>query len=228
MAYTDTQHTHKRLAGLTGVALVHIALAMGLAAGLTIKYTQAPPEPRLKGTNVKFEIPPPPPVEEDIPEPTPSTDTADTTPSVPDTIIDLARSADFDVFDELPTIRDVPRVDTSVLERGNLRLPDPPPTFTPRDPVPRNGPLGWLSNADYPRRALQRGWEGDLTYALAVGKDGKVDDCRVINSTGHDILDRTACDIIKSKARFDPATDRTGAEVSGTYRGAVTWSIPGN
>ena len=39
-------------------------------------------------------------------------------------------------------------------------------------------------------------------------------------------LDAATCDKLARRAKFDPASDETGAAVPGTYTGAVRWQIP--
>jgi protein TonB len=221
MAYLDPQHTHKRLAGVTGVALVHIALALGLAAGLTIKYTK----PVILDDPVTFDVPPPPPppIDEDIPDTQPVTETTNVvTPPVADPVFNLAQLPTDNLLDDFPPFEPTVKL---VAPIGDI-VPVEPPAFTPRAAVPRNGPLGWVTNNDYPQIALRRGWEGDLTYALDVGADGRVDDCRIVNSSGRQTLDDVACRMITRRARFDPATNSSGDAIAGTYRGAVSWMIP--
>ena len=118
------------------------------------------------------------------------------------------------------------RIVPTVPDRGPITQPDPIPTFTPRGPVPANGPAGWVTNNDYPSRALTRELEGDVIYAIEVDARGRALDCRITSSSGHGVLDDATCRLIQRRARFDPATDRNGADVSGTYRGSVSWVIP--
>ena len=228
MAYTDTGHTHKKLAGGTGVALVHIALAFGLAAGLTITYVAPPEDPGLKGGTVYVQLPPPPPpVDRVEPDDTVTPQPVDQyiPPASPPVDFDFKRSDPVQLADLDIPIRPLDRVGTDMLGSGNITDPVQP-IYRPTDPVPTNGPQGWVSTNDYPRRALTRGWEGDLTYALDVGANGGVQRCRITSSTGYDILDRTTCDVIERRARFEPATDSSGNAVFGTFRGKVSWLIP--
>lgn len=224
MAYLDQQDPRKKLAGASMVVLVHVGLAFGLAAGLAVTYTAPPVEPPLTGTTVLVHVPPPEP---DAPEPTATTSPRNVTiftPQPPITITDAG---------PLQTTFDPPAddlIDRIVIPAGGggavVRPPDPIPTITPRAPRPANGPTGWVTNADYPGRALSRGWEGDVGYALDIGANGRVEQCRVLASSGHEVLDTTACRMIERRARFDPATDHNGARVAGSWRGTVSWTIP--
>lgn len=224
MAYLEQNHSHKRLAGVTGVALVHIALAIGLTAGLTITYVEDTVIREFGGEQIP--IPPtPPPTDTPTPQPSPTAQTRTTAPIPP---IPLPTSS------PIPHTPKDPPTGTSqtggeTTEGPPLPLPTPQPpqpTYTPRPPVPANGPAGWVTNDDYPRVALTREYEGTVAYQVEVSADGRVQACRIASSSGHEVLDQAACRRIQQRARFRPATDRSGAEVAGTYRGSVSWEIP--
>lgn len=224
MAYLDRQDPHKKLAGASMVVLVHVGLAFGLAAGLTITYTQPPVEPPLTGSTVLVDVPPPLP---DVPAPAPTTSPRDVTIFVPETITTFSDTNAVDTTSMLSSDDLVDRIVSPGTGGGAVvRPPDPVPTITPRNPRPANGPAGWVTNADYPSRALTRGWQGDVGYVLAVNAAGQVESCRITASSGHDVLDTAACRMIERRARFDPATDNSGARVVGTWRGTVSWTIP--
>ncbi len=217
MAYLDQDqgHVHKRLAGITGVALIHIALAFGLAAGLTIKYTLPPDEPTIIGLPVN--TPPPPPD-----EPAPSDPDLTLAPPVSAPLPPVSLGPP-PVIHIAPTIPQPPEV---IRVPEILTIPEPRPSFAAVRPEPRNGPGGWVTTRDYPRVALVRGWEGTARYAVEVNLAGRVTDCRITSSTGHEVLDDATCRYITRRARFDPARNTSGEEVSGTFTGAVTWQIP--
>lgn len=222
MAYLDTQHAHKRLAGVTGVALIHIALAVGLVAGLTVKGF-APTDPPII-TGHQFPLPEPPPPE-DVPPPETAqpNETASTPPVASTPPIVLGPPPVFELTSEIPPFMPVIKIPEPRLAPA---VESSPPAFTPRGPLPRNGPTGWVTTNDYPTRALHRGWEGTVDYALEIGTNGRVEECRILSNTGHEVLGEATCRWVERRARFDAATDGTGAEVTGSYRGAVTWQIP--
>ena len=227
MAYLDhnpsNRHNHSRIAGATGVALVHVALAVGLVSGLTIKVFNPPED----GPLITFDTDPEvtPPDTRTPPDATPATPTT-TAPFIPTAPIDINQKLPVETVIDFPPERDVVRIVDTLPDHGPISQPDPIPTFTPRGPVPANGPAGWVTNNDYPRSALTRGFEGEVTYAIAVDPRGRALDCRIVGSSGHDVLDGATCRLIQRRARFDPATDRNGADVTGTYRGSVSWVIP--
>ena len=102
-------------------------------------------------------------------------------------------------------------------------LPPPPPDPTP--PKPRRRP-GRITNNDYPRRALVDEAEGSVAYRLVIGTNGRVSSCELTRPSGNSALDDATCRLIARRARFEPATDETGAKVLGTFTGSVQWQIP--
>ena len=226
MAYLEHDHTHRRIAGITGVALVHLVLALGLTAGLTIKEIIIEDDPPIKTTFIPL---PPLPQTTETPEPTfeqKIIDVPETAPLSPISVTTSSRTVEVTPLDPAFPL-------DTVIDQGRLVAPPQPantpparPVFSPRSPAPANGPAGWVTTEDYPRLALTRGWEGSLTYQLDISPAGRVEDCRVTSSSGFDILDQAACRQITRRARFRPGMDQHGAEVAGTYRGSVTWQIP--
>lgn len=225
MAYLDHNHSHKRLAGVTGVALVHVVLALGLTAGLAINYVKEDAPPIVVATFTPAPLPTP----TDTPEPTERAEDPIVLPTAPDRPVDLNDPP------PLPPVPDDLPGDATTHTGGTLiELPPPtlplqpsgPPLVAPRGPVPANGPTGWVTTNDYPRIALTREYEGTVRYQVEVGANGRVQLCQVVASSGHDLLDREACEKIERRARFRPATDRYGEQVPSTYRGSVSWQIP--
>lgn len=92
---------------------------------------------------------------------------------------------------------------------------------------PATDPSTWVRSDDYPKAELNRGINGATGFRLLVSKDGSVDDCEVIASSGSDALDATACALLKVRARFIPAHDATGHRIAFVYSSKVVWQIPG-
>jgi TonB family protein len=103
--------------------------------------------------------------------------------------------------------------------------PDKPESF-PAPPAPSLPPGTWVETSDYPPEALRNDEEGTTHFVLAVSEDGKVEDCKVVTSSGHQALDDATCTLIQQRARFRPAFDKDGNKVAGTYATAVVWKIP--
>lgn len=60
----------------------------------------------------------------------------------------------------------------------------------------------------YPRLALERGWEGIAEVKLTIGADGQVREAVIGVSSGHELLDREAVDMVRKAA---PLTEITAA-----------------
>lgn len=98
--------------------------------------------------------------------------------------------------------------------------PPPPPTVTPPRAI-----AGSITHADYPAEALREEASGTTRVRLSVTPEGTVSGCTVIASAGHAALDSTACQLLTTRFRFSPATER-GRPVAGSYQTAVRWSLP--
>jgi protein TonB len=51
-----------------------------------------------------------------------------------------------------------------------------------------------------PRAALENGWDGISEIKLTIGENGRIREAIVSNSSGHDVLDQRAIDIVKKSA----------------------------
>lgn len=221
-----------RIKGVATTVAIHALLAAGVLAGLSITGVIADEDETMTSFFLpEEETPPPPPPVDQPPETEMPMDQPIAAPVPP---VDLAPRPPVRVEParELPnTVVRLP-VPTPVPSSPAVELPPPTPTpspapaFTPAPPRPVNGPTGWITNDDYSSADLRREREGTASYRLVVGSDGRVDACEVTSSTGHASLDQATCRFISRRARFDPATDRTGSDVVGTYSGSVTWRIP--
>ena len=96
--------------------------------------------------------------------------------------------------------------------------PAPPP---PADP----GMASLLSVDDYPAEAVAKGWEGTVQVQMEISKEGRVSGCRVLQSSGHDVLDTRTCAILKERARFIPARNSRGEAVPDVYVKKITWGL---
>lgn len=220
MAYLGN-HTqgNQRLATMTVVALIQGAVIFALIKGLAVTFIDRPPPERTTAEQIELEpiptpIPPPP-----LPKPPETVDTR-VAPVKPLVHLPSANAPEF-VDVPLPPLPPI----------GDMTLADPVPSstpalITPRAPKPRNAAGTWATTNDYPARDLREGNQGTVGFLLTVGTDGKVLSCAVTRPSGHPGLDKAACDNVTRRARFDPATDETGARVTGTYGGTIRWTIP--
>lgn len=224
MAYLDAgSNPADRAKAAASVIGIHALLGFGLVAGLAVTSVIAPvDDPPIRGTEVKLD---PPPVEE--PDVVTETTVSEyVPPQAPDTPFELTRPIVevAPVTDGPPDVLLIP-TPTPIPTVSSIPTP-PPPAFTPVGPRPRNNVQSWITAEDYSRRELTRGNEGTARYRLVVGSDGRVDACEITASTGHRSLDRNTCRLLRRNARFNAATDGSGAQVVGTYSGTVTWQIP--
>ena len=87
-------------------------------------------------------------------------------------------------------------------------------------------PLPWFDLNDYPTKAFEREWQGTTNFDVIVDPQGRSTDCRIEKSSGHEILDRSACWVAMKRARFTPAIGADGQRAFGVYRTQVVWSRP--
>lgn len=87
-------------------------------------------------------------------------------------------------------------------------------------------PLPWFDLNDYPTKAFAREWQGVTTFAVIVAPDGRAVDCRIVKSSGYEVLDRPACWVPMKRARFTPAVGADGRPAYGVYRSQVVWQRP--
>ena len=83
--------------------------------------------------------------------------------------------------------------------------------------------------SDYPTVALHRRLEGTSEVEVDVDGTGKVIDCRVLKSSGHQILDKATCKSVAKRATFTPAIGPDGKPTKSTIKvPPVEWKIPTN
>jgi protein TonB len=220
MAYIDqTQDFRKRATAFAGVAAIHAALGLAVVTGLTVTGLSPIEDPWDPFTITPEVKPTPPPPEQREEKEQESFVTVPPTPYDPP-----VKSDDWVVVDPVPDDRPFV-VDPGPAVEQPVEA-NPTPAFTPRLARPRNAPSSWLSTDDYPRAPLVDGVEGVAAYRLIVGTSGRVSACEVTRSTGNAQLDAATCKFIERRARFEPATDESGAKVVGSFTGTVKWEIP--
>jgi TonB family protein len=103
--------------------------------------------------------------------------------------------------------------------------PAPRPTGKERRAVPRVPLHRLISANDYPAAALEADEEGRVGYRLEVDWDGRVAGCTIVLSSGSAALDAGTCQLLTSRARFEPARDGKGRRVADRVPGRVVWTI---
>ena len=213
MAYADQSMSGSKVTALIIVALIHVVVGYALVTGLAYEGAR---QLIKKVTTVdikeekKPEEPPPPPPKVVAPPPV----------VVPPPKVNVAVSAP--VIDVVPVAPPPPPAPVLVVAPPA----PPPPRFTPKGAAPKGNPGNWATANDYPSRALREEREGTTGFRVTVGPDGRVTDCQITSSSGSPDLDQTACDKIRQRARFTPATDGEGNPTSGSYSNRVRWVIP--
>lgn len=223
MSYLDRRHDPRRRAtAIVAVGAIHAVLGFVVVTGLggvIIKQLDTPP---FEG--VQIPIAPPPP----DPTPVERIDPLVIPPTAPVPPLDLAPAPGPERIPFDPNAQLLPEVSvrSDPLPAIQPVPPRPTPSFVPTRARPLNGPTGWIGNDDYPARALRIEAEGTASYRLVVGSNGRVSACEITAGTGNRALDDATCRFISQRARFEAATDETGAKVVGGYSGTVTWRIP--
>jgi TonB family protein len=93
-------------------------------------------------------------------------------------------------------------------------------------PQPIGEKSSWVSLDDYPENAFRERREGTVGFKLLIGRNGRVENCAVTQSSGHTDLDIATCRGITRRARFQPAFDANGSPVEGSYDSRVSWKVP--
>jgi protein TonB len=221
MAYVQTLNPHRRALTIGVVGVLHAALGYALIIGfaatmlekvdILVPTRQWPAEPTT------------PEIEPTV-APSPASAANPLTAPQPKLALGAQDGATVIELSPGPT----PSGFTGAIELGPIGLaPSPSASFAPRGAMPLGSPGRWATSADYPATALREEREGVARFRVTVGADGRVNNCEIISSSGSSDLDRATCANVAKRARFKPATDENGAEVSGSYTSAVKWEIPG-
>jgi TonB family protein len=92
--------------------------------------------------------------------------------------------------------------------------------------MPRGSAYALFSADDYPVEAVANGQEGIVGMRFLVGKNGRVSDCRIVESSGYKALDDQSCRIVETRARFDPALTQAGEPVASLSFTRIRWELP--
>jgi protein TonB len=198
------------------VALIHVALGYVLITGLAYNAVKKAIE---RVTTVDIEEPEP---EEEEPPPPPPDEVMPPPPVAPPPPINISVAP--------PPIETVttpppPAPVVRVVPPSAPPAPVAPPPPKRANPEPRGRPQSWVTNDDYPSRAVRDEAEGTVRFRLTVGPDGRVANCTVTGSSGHTVLDDEVCRLLARRARFDPALDAQGKPTTGTWQSSFRWVL---
>lgn len=223
MSYVDQDMTGNRVFSAVAVAIMMVGLGYALVSGFAVSTAKK----ILEATEV-IEIEEEEPEPEDEPPPPPPEKQAEPPPVVAPQPKFETPAPDLPAQEKIPdNFKPTEKADP-VPDPGPAVKPTPPPPPKPvqPNPRPRNNSGTWVTTNDYPSSAMRRRQEGTTRVTLTVGTNGRVSDCRVSSSSGHDSLDKVACRQIQRRARFRPALDANSQPMSGTYSFAVRWQVP--
>ncbi|QUL36473.1 TonB family protein [Erythrobacter sp. JK5] len=203
-----------------------------LIAGLAVSAVIKDPDTNPIGVLITPKIPDPPP------PPPPEPDARSTQTETPRTQAPQVVTVPETQFD----LRPGPPIEVGTLpELGNelITVPGPvevtgggaaalpvAPRFDPVAASPSNRPSRWITDRDYRPRWIREGRAGRAGFRLEISAAGEVTGCTITRSTGHAVLDAATCDLITSRAKFDPAKDSAGKKVPGSFSSSVNWEIP--
>lgn len=236
MAYSNRNSLTARPGVVAAVLGIHAIVGYGLVTGLapgvftefvdknlpaiTIPMPTIPPPPPTPAPNIDSTVPIKPPVSAPMPKLalTPQPDRSIAEVTLPDIDAPIVmRGGDGPIAGAGGTLTPLPNI-----------VPDIP-TVPRVDPVaarPSNDPGGWITDRDYKSRWANEELTGIARFRLQLSARGRVTDCAITASSGHAALDQATCALVTKRARFNPAKDDTGAKTTGTYRGAVQWTLP--
>lgn len=149
-----------------------------------------PPQPRVE------ERPPPPPLVKPVPVPNPSPIPAPKDPP-PQAKPILAPSV------PAPSVEPAPSVPAQPSPPAARFDPQPGP---PAQSLPESGTLDTYrlevmrvarKYKRYPRAAMDNNWEGRVVVRMVVGANGMISSISIATSTGHELLDKQALDMIQ-------------------------------
>lgn len=227
MSYANRrQMSGNRTVSIVIVALLHVLLGYAIITGLAYNVVKKAAED-LKTFDVEEEPPPPP----EEPPPPPPDQQVETPPppvvSPPPLVRTNTPPPQVSTVNVAP-----PPVITPTAPVAPPAPPAPPPPPPPPAPVKvqpakaRANLASYVSDDDYPQDAIRNEQQGTTGFRLDVGPDGRVSNCTITSSSGSSSLDRATCQIMRSRARFTPATDSSGARTSDSVSSRIVWRLP--
>lgn len=219
MAYADKQGlSGSKIASIAIVILIHAVLGYAFVTGLAFNVIKKVATD-LKTFDVEEEPPPP----EEEPPPPPPDQKIEPPPVVAP-----------------PPIVNTPQIQAPVIQTVQtpppVFVPDPRPAPPPPPPPPapriskaagaRGDPAQWVTQDDYPPRALREEREGTTAVSWEINEQGRVENCRVTSSSGSPDLDEAACRALTRRGRYQPALDQDGNPIRSTQSRRIRWTIP--
>lgn len=101
--------------------------------------------------------------------------------------------------------------------------PAPAPSGT--DPQPVGKVADWFPIDSYPPQARALGLEGRTAFALDIDALGRITQCRVLETSGSDLLDSATCTQAIINGRFRPGRDAAGKPMARAWQSAMRWKL---
>lgn len=218
MAYADHSQSSGRTISIIVVALIHAVLGYAFVTGLGIEYVKKAAE-QLNVIDIADE--PPPPEEEPPPPPPPPPEMPPPPPpppTAPPPVVTLPSTA--------PVLAPPPPPTPPPPAPPAPPPAPPPPPVVSKAAGARGNPNNWITNDDYPSRALRDEAEGTVSIAWEINTQGRVENCHVVSSSGNSDLDEAACNLITRRGRYTAALDQAGNPTRSTDRRRVVWRLP--
>ncbi len=105
-------------------------------------------------------------------------------------------------------------------------VPDPSTVTAPAEPSEIIARNRLVIQKFYPPTSLRRGEEGDVYFRINVNRDGRLDGCQIIKSSGYEALDSATCDMLLKGATATPLIAADGWRTAGVREGIVPWVLP--
>lgn len=110
-------------------------------------------------------------------------------------------------------------------------IPPPAPADPPTPAVPAR-PLrpipSLFTGNDYPVEAQAFNIQGSAQYDAIVGVDGRIHRCRILRASSIRLFGAVTCEILRRRARFQPARDAAGNPIEDVVTGTISWGLPTN
>lgn len=220
--YRGTADGADKAKALTGVVLVHAALAALILSGLTV-HSVSRAVAELKTFDINVPPPPPPPVQPTVAR-APGTQGAPGKKAQPTPVVAPKPMIALPVKP--------PIVAASIAGQGSAARSGA--VLAGRGSGAGGSGSGsggggvaarWLSGGIYDSDNRGGRFAGIVGVRFTVREDGRIDGCRVARPSGDEALDSLTCDLLEQRLRFSPARDSAGRAVESEMGSTFTWGV---
>jgi hypothetical protein len=92
-----------------------------------------------------------------------------------------------------------------------------------RAPMPIGSAADWFTSEDYPTAIIRKGGAGTSVVRLTIGSSGELLACEPVSKSGHELLDRTTCNLLRKRGRYEPAIGADGKPTQAMLIESVSW-----